>query len=194
MYTSLIFTITTENYDQIEWAYELSRELGVDITFYPEVSAYRFGNVDDGRAFTETQKEEILRQITNAYRKRNYYYFDDSNLYYLSKMFRNEEVCRCYGGLQSAYINWDGEVYACEGFNDKNFSFGNIKEKSSDAIWESDMAVKMRKYIKEGKCQPCFLACEILSSLRKEIFTVSGYTLRRRISSITDRYRLHQIS
>ncbi len=181
VYTSLVFTITPENYDQIEWAYDLSKALGVDINFYPEISACRFGNMGNNRCFTEEQKEKILRYIQNIYRHRNYYYFDDSSLYYLNKVFRNEEVCRCYGGLQSAFINWDGEVYACEGFHDRKFSFGSIKDEGIDSLWKSDRAFNMRKYVGENRCQPCFLACEILSSLRKEIFTVGHYALKRRI-------------
>lgn len=185
IYTSLIFTITKENYDQIEWMYDLSKKMKIDVNFYPEVNSYRFGNVDDERAFTEKQKKEILRQLKSVYRKRRYYYFDDSNLYYINRMFQNEQVCQCYGGLQSAFINWDGEVYPCEGFNDKRFSFGNIKEQPFDEIWKSDNAEEMRNYIKEGKCQPCYLACEIVQSLRKEIFPVISYTVKRRLWNST---------
>jgi MoaA/NifB/PqqE/SkfB family radical SAM enzyme len=181
VYCSLLFTITKENYDQIEWADDLSRSLGVDISFYPEVDSYRFGMSDDERGFTNVQKAEILRQLKKIYDSRRFYYFDDTSLLFTMKALRGEPITPCYGGLQSAFVNWDGEVYACEGFNEPRFSFGNIKEEAFDDIFVSEKAAKMRTFIKDGKCQPCFLGCEILSSLRKQVLPMIGYTLKNRI-------------
>ncbi|MEE9214403.1 MAG: radical SAM protein [Thermodesulfobacteriota bacterium] len=181
VFTSLIFTITKENCNQIEWVYDLSKELRVDINYYPEVNSYRFENLNGERAFNEKQKDIVLKQLKNIFRKRKYYYFDDSTLYFISRMFQNKQVCQCHSGLQSAFINWDGEVYACEVFNQRRFSFGNIKENMFDEIWNSNKAGEIRKYIKEGKCQPCYLACEIIQSLRKEIFPIITYMCKRRL-------------
>ena len=181
-YTSLIFTITKENFDQITKAYEIAKQLGVDINFYPEINSYRFDKIDDSRCLSNEQKKTALKQFEGVVRKRRYYYFDDSILYYIRKTFKTEKVCDCYSGLQSAYINWDGVVYPCEGFSDKEFSFGNIKHKPFDDIWSSPDAKRVREYIKNDKCQPCFLACDIIPSLRKNIFAMLGYTLKQRLS------------
>lgn len=180
VHTSLVFTITMENYDQIEWAYELSRKLDVDINFYPEISSYRFGEDVNERTFNEMQKKEILRQLKNVYQKRSYYYFDDSNLYFINKMLQHEQVCRCYAGLQSVFINQLGDVYPCEGFNN-DLSFGNIKNQCLDDIWKTKRADSIRNFIAKGKCQPCFLACDIVPSLRNEIFSVLKFTLKNRL-------------
>lgn len=181
-YISLIFTITKENFDQITKAYEIAKQLGVDINFYPEINSYRFDKIDDSRCLSDEQKKTALEQIENVVRKRRYYYFDDSTLYYICKTFKNKKVCDCYSGLQSAYINWDGTVYPCEGFSDEEFSFGNIKHKPFEDIWSSPDAKRVREYIKNDKCQPCFLACDIILSLRKNIFAMLGYTLKQRLS------------
>jgi MoaA/NifB/PqqE/SkfB family radical SAM enzyme len=180
IYTSFLFTITKENFDQILWAQNLACRLGVDINFYPEVDSYRFGESEDGRGFTQFQVSEILRQLKEIYSKRRYYYFDDTSFLFTKKALYGEPITPCYGGLQSAFVNWDGEVYACEGFNDPRFSFGNIKKASFDDIFVSERAAKMRAFIKAGKCQPCFLGCEVLSSLRKEVVPMVGYTMRNR--------------
>lgn len=180
-YTSLIFTITDENFNQIEWAYELAKQLESEINFYPEVNSYRFGNQDGNRVLTEEHKKAVLKQLEGIFQNRKYYYFDDSTLYYTIKTFQNEQVCNCYAGLQSTFINWDGEVYPCEAFREKKFSFGNIKQASLDTIWCSTKAEKMRGYIRKGKCQPCFLSCEIVPSLRKEVLHMIGYALNRRL-------------
>ena len=180
VYASLLFTITKENYDQIGWTFELARRLGVDINFYPEVDSYRFGESEDGRGFTELQKSEILRQLKEIYSARRYYYFDDTSLLFTKKALHGEIIKPCYGGLQSAFVNWDGEVYACEGFSDRRFSFGNIKDQSFDEVFKSEKAKKIRAFIKADKCQPCFLGCEILSSLRKEVVPMAVYTIQRR--------------
>jgi radical SAM protein with 4Fe4S-binding SPASM domain len=180
-YTSLIFTITNENYNQIEWTYDLAKQLDSEINFYPEVNSYRFGNQDGNRVLTAEHKKAVVKQLEGIFQNRKYYYFDDSTLYYTLKTFQNEQVCNCYAGLQSAFINWDGEVYPCEAFRDNKFSFGNIKQASLDAIWRSAKADKVRRYIRKGKCQPCFLSCEILPSLRKEVLHMMAYTINRRL-------------
>jgi radical SAM protein with 4Fe4S-binding SPASM domain len=129
-----------------------------------------------------TFKENRIKLLKKyGLEKRKYYYFDDSTLHFISRMFQNRQVCQCHSGLQSAFINWDGEVYACEVFNQRRFSFGNIKENPFDEIWNSNKAREIRKYIKEGKCQPCYLACEIIPSLRKDIFPTITYTCKRRL-------------
>jgi radical SAM protein with 4Fe4S-binding SPASM domain len=180
-YVSFIFTITIENFDQIEWACELAKKLDAEINFYPEVDSYRFDNLNRKRALNQNQREVVLEQLERIFSDRKYYYFDDTTLYYTIKTFQNERVCNCYAGLQSAFINWDGEVYPCEAFNDTKFSYGNIKQAPFDEIWRSSKAMKTREYIKHGKCQPCFLSCDILPSLRKEILPMAAYTFKRRL-------------
>jgi len=184
-YTTFIFTITPENFDQIEWAYKLAGEVDSEINFYPEVNSYRFDKSDNDRTISDEQKKIAIKQLEAVIRNRGYYYFDDSTLYYTHKTFNNEKVCDCYSGLQNAYINWDGRVYPCEGFSSKDYSFGNIKHGSFDDIWISPDAKRVREYIKNDKCQPCFLACDIIPSLRKNILTMFAYTLKRRLISRT---------
>jgi len=178
---SLIFTITIENYDEISWAYKLANELSIMINFFPEVNSYKFRKINLREDFNYKQKAEVLSQLKEVYKKRKYYFFDDSVLLYINKMFANEQVCKCYAGLQSLFINPIGDVYPCEGFNNRRLSFGNIKEQGLDAIWRSEKAQAIREYIREGKCQPCYLACEIVPSLRKEIFPVLWFTLKNRL-------------
>lgn len=180
-YTSLIFTITKENFNQITKAYENAEHLGVDINFYPEVNSYRFDKVDNNRSLDDAQKVTVLSQLKTIFSKRKYFYFDDSTLYYTRKTYKTEKVCDCYSGLQSAYINWDGMVFPCEGLSGEEHSFGNIKNDSFANIWNSIEAKNVREYIRNDACQPCFLACDIIPSLRKNIFSMSWNTLNQRL-------------
>ena len=181
---SIIFTITPDNYKEMLWAYQFAQENRIMINFFPEVNSYRFEKTTSIKCFTDEQKAEILLQLRDIYRRRRYYYFDDSNLLYVNKMFANERVCRCYAGVQSLFINAYGEVYPCEGFNDIKLSLGNIRQQSLDIIWKSAKADSVRKFIREGKCQICYLACEIIPSLRKEIFPVVGFMLQERLQKL----------
>jgi len=179
---SFIYTITVENHDQIEWAYELAGELGMDINFYPETNSCRFDNTGNGRVLQDRQKFEVLKALKRVFAGRKFFYFDDSSLYFVEKMFGGEQVSRCYAGLQSLYIDWRGEVFPCEAINDERLSMGNIKDKGLDEIWISPEARRTRAHVRRGKCQPCYLACEVLGSLRKEPVKVLGYAIKRRIS------------
>jgi len=178
---SFIYTITVENHEQLQWAYELAEELGMDINFYPETTSYRFDNTGSRRGLLDEQKLEVLRAMKAVFSRRKFYYFDDSTLYFVERMFRGEQVSRCYAGLQSAYIDWRGEVFPCEAISDGRLSMGNIKRKALDEIWTSPEARRTRVHVMKGKCQPCYLACEVLGSLRKEPVKVLKYALKRRI-------------
>ncbi len=179
--TPINFTITKTNACYIGWAYEFAKELNAQISFFPEIRSNRLKNADEEFAYCKAEREEIIRQIKYVYNDRHYYYYDDSSLWFIDKALRNEQVCRCTSGLQNAFINSDGVVYPCEGLVDTPHYFGSIREMTFDDLWESERANKVREYIRQDKCQPCFLACDVLDSLRKRVLPVLGYMARNRL-------------
>ena len=165
----------------IGWAYEFAKQIGTPISFFPEIRSNRLRNADEEFEYTKLEREEIIRQLKSVYKGRHYYYFDDSSLWYIDKTLQKEQVCRCTSGLQSAFINGDGVVYPCEGLVDTPHYFGSIREMNFDDLWESERANKVREYIRQDMCQPCFLACDILDSLRSRVIPVLGYMAKNRL-------------
>ncbi len=179
--TVINFTITKTNVSYISWAYKFAQQINAQISFFPEIRSNRFKNADEEMEYTKLEREEIIRQLKSVYGDRHYYYYDDSSLWFIDKMLRKEQVCRCTSGLQSAFINWDGMVYPCEGLVDTPQYFGSIREMNFDDLWESERANKVREYIRQDMCQPCFLSCDVLDSLRKRVIPVLGYMARNRL-------------
>ncbi len=179
--TIILFTITKTNVSYISWAYKFAKQINAQISFFPEIRSNRLKNADEKIEYTKVEREEIIRQLKSVYDDRHYYYYDDSSLWFIDKTLRKEQVCRCTSGLQSAFINWDGMVYPCEGLVDTPQYFGSIREMNFDDLWESERANKVREYIRQDMCQPCFQSYDILDSLRKRVISVLGYMARNRL-------------
>ncbi len=69
----------------------------------------------------------------------------------------------CYAGIHGAFINYDGEVNACEVFNDAScnenaISMGNLRNYDMDFIklWNSQRAMEIRQQVNRNKiCENC---------------------------------------
>ena len=179
--TVINFTITKTNVSYINWTYKFAKQINAQISFFPEIRSNRYKNADGEMEYSKAEREEIIRQLKSVYGDRHYYYYDDSSLWFVDNTLRKEQVCRCTCGMQNAFINWDGLVYPCEGLVDTPHYFGSIREMNFDDLWESERATKVRDYIRQDMCQPCFLSCDILDSLRKRVIPVLGYMARNRL-------------
>lgn len=82
--------------------------------------------------------------------------------YSLTKeMLNNGHGLRCYAGLASAHISYDGELMACC-MNCE--SLGNIKEHDFKQLWFGKKAAEIRRSIRERNCS-CNLANANLTNL-----------------------------
>ena len=76
-----------------------------------------------------------------------------------------KQVIPCYAGISNIHLNYDGTIWACcvSGYA---HSMGNIRDYDFDydALYNSQKAKEVRKYIKEGNCY-CPLANQSYSNM-----------------------------
>lgn len=159
--TSLIFTITKENCDQILWAWEFAKKRNLNILFNPEMD---YGRLDPekGRELTDGQKKIALSQLKKIYSERKRLFFDYTYLLFFKKYYEHRPITdKCYAGTNSIYIDFNGDIYPCENRVGKIKPWGNIKEKFT-------LPRDHYKNIKKLECyKTCYLQCEMVRNLRK---------------------------
>jgi MoaA/NifB/PqqE/SkfB family radical SAM enzyme len=179
---TLIFTITRHNIDEMLWASDFAGAEGFEINYYPEIEAARFEKTKPAPPFNDEQKEKILRNLAEIYRRRGHFYFDDSNWLYVQRFFSGRNVTSCEAGRQNIFVNWDGRVYPCEGLPGTEQHLGTLKEQSLDSIWKSTRAGEVRRFIRRDACQPCYIACDLIPSLRKKVPSMLWHSLKNRFA------------
>ncbi|MDD5012049.1 MAG: radical SAM protein [Candidatus Nanoarchaeia archaeon] len=159
--TSLIFTVTKENYDQLLWAWEFAKEKNMNILFSPEMDYGRLNHVGD-RTLSKEQKQIVLNQLKKIYGERKRGFFDYTYLLFFRKFYEKKNITnKCYAGTNSIYIDYTGNIYPCENLVGRISALGNIKNNFTIPRNYSSM-------IKKSKCyEGCYLLCEMVRNLRK---------------------------
>ncbi len=96
----------------------------------------------------------------------------------------------CTAGALTGVIQTEGDVYPCEMLDEK---LGNLRENGYDfpAIWRSERALEVRRWIRETKCyciHQCFLSNNILFNPRmipRFLLTYLGLKWSKMISRIS---------
>jgi len=75
-----------------------------------------------------------------------------------------KQVIPCFSGRLRYVLDCYGNVYPCFIYNAK---IGNLRDYKYDfeSLMKSEKAEKIRKIIREGKCDNCCLTCELLPSM-----------------------------
>jgi len=159
------FTITRENYKDLNKTYLLSKKLNAG--FHAELAQisgiyYMNRNYDTIRHDELLELTPILEKIISD-SKQN---FNPVSIYYremLKLPFNSQRWWKCYSGLHSVFINAYGDVYPCIMLD---FKLGNIRQSSFDNIWKSGHARKIRSWINKKTCN-CWTPCEALPTITR---------------------------
>jgi len=78
---------------------------------------------------------------------------------------KKKQVIPCYAGISNIHLNYDGNIWPCCVLGYAH-SMGNIRDYDFDydAVYNSQKAKEVRKYIKEGNCY-CPLANQSYSNM-----------------------------
>lgn len=160
--SSLIFTVTKENYDQILFAWDFAKKTNLNILISPEMNYGRLNN-DGSRKLNISQQKKVLAQLKKIYSERKRFFFDDTYLFFFKQFYQNQNITNiCYAGTNSVYIDYTGEIYPCENLVGKVPAFGNIKT-------QFKIPEDYRKIVNKTKCyKECYLLCEMIRNLRKQ--------------------------
>jgi len=168
-----IHTVVSKlNIDDILATYDFVKELGPD-SYIAEVAEERSELFNIGRDITPlpnsyaTVMVEFMRRIRRDYLPRGR---DTSKVtqafrlvYYqiaIDVLRQHKQIIPCYAGIASCQITPFGDVWPCCTLGDTKI-MGNLREVEYDfnRIWTSDLAKRVRKFIRNRNC-----ACPLASA------------------------------
>jgi len=162
----IAFTASDGNLEQIDKAYQLSLDLGVQFSFAAAQSSTIFFQADGNSMLTRravfAQQVDSLaaRELRGWHPKRWYRALFETRLkhFVLGQMPFNG----CSAGSNSFYLSPDGTVFPC---NIMNAPLGNLREQSFAELWSAPRAVEVRRRV--DRCpHPCFMICSSASDMR----------------------------
>jgi len=177
---SIKYTIMPENWQYISETFDLAQSMGFGFTAKPYLFSGILGNTGDVQ-FTseqirsiETQINEIDRaikeqhfrpfQVWRSIARHADRIFHRELIHYLQRYYLQGDtrgLYRCDSSFMSVMIHCDGKIYSCPKLMKP---MGDLKHHTLEAVWESEQAWAVRKYIQSGACA-CFSQCDMMPSL-----------------------------
>lgn len=172
------FTITPENWRDLEEAFRVSDSLGVPLLVnFAHESPHYYGNPNLPQ-MPEDHLDEIQIQLQNIAEKRQRgesltQWILDPYPFFLQGCTRHQRMkCQlvpCHSGTHSLYLDPHGTVYPCIMLDR---SLGNIREMDFSDLWTSAKACEVRRSIVAGDCH-CWVACEAVPSVVRGLRSVA---------------------
>ena len=174
---SLGFTIGSENWKDLMFAYKMSKEFGIDFTTRPvNFSEVYYLNTNERPNIGLNQNEiaeieKILKDLESKMLKDKTYLQGLNTKIYLRGILRYlngpfERFFPCYSGSLSLAIDPLGNVFPCLYMSEK---LGNIRENRLEDIWKSKKAGEVWKRINKGLCPNCWVECESQKNITYEL-------------------------
>ncbi len=153
------FLLLKENYEDVEKATVLAKEIGVD---YFSVKPYSKHPLSINNAGTEIDYSKWigLEEKLVKYNSSLFKVIFRKNA--MMRRLREKPYQRCLGLPFWAYINSYGEVYPCSTFLGlKEYCMGNIHQESFSQIWEGEKRKRIMKRIAEMDARKCRELCRL---------------------------------
>jgi len=162
-------TISPNNYDQIEAAFQISKQLGTEFSCFLADKGDYFDNVAENISYdlTEEQKAIVIKSLKKF---KYHYYMDNLRLMIQGKKKR---TLPCYSGFTSIVIDPYGDVRPCIILPD---TFGNIRDSSLKQIMHNEKAFCIKQKVR--KCKSCWNQCEVSTSAIVYPFDVMWWFIR----------------
>lgn len=149
--TQMNVTITSRNIDNLEWNYNMAKELNVDKLFYRRVVPYGKAKVNRDVLPDKELYYSKIKKLSKLDSKDLKVAIDDPILNVLNNI-DNSEYIACGAGINNLGISSDGDVYPCIFLREK---LGNLREDKLINIWNNNDTLKKLRERKIEKCGTC---------------------------------------
>ena len=149
--TQMNVTITSSNINNLEWNYNIAKEIHVDKVFYRRVVPY--GKAKTNKYVLPEKKlyYEQIRKLSKLDSKDLQVSIDDPILNVLNNI-QSTEYIACGAGINNLGISSEGDVYPCIFLREK---IGNLKTDKLVDIWNNSITLKNLRERKIEKCGEC---------------------------------------
>lgn len=183
------FGCTVSNYNSKDMLrlYQLSRSLGLEFATASFHNSYYFHKEDN----VVTNKDEVISdfeqliewQLQEKHPKSWFRAFLNMGL--INYIEGNRRMLPCEAGSANFFIDPWGEVYPCNGMEEKYWkeSMGNIHEHDFNTIWNSEQAEKVRAMVR--RCpKNCWMVGTAAPIMKKYIKHPLMWVLKNKLRSL----------
>ena len=181
-------TVSNRNSEDMLWLYKLSKHLKLEFATATFHNSYYFHKDNN---FVTNQDEVIanFKKLIEYLLKENSpksWYRAFFNLGLINYIKGGKRMLPCEAGLANFFIEPYGEVYPCNGLEDKIWkeSMGNIYDFDKfEDLWYSEQAQKVRGLVK--KCpKNCWMIGTASPVMKKYLKHPTGWVIKNKIKSI----------
>ncbi|MBR4118544.1 MAG: radical SAM protein [Bacteroidales bacterium] len=185
------FGITVSNHNSADMLslYKLSKSLGMEFATAAFHNSYYF-HKDDNQI---TNKDEVcgnFKTLMEWQLKENSpksWFRAYFNMGLINYIHGNRRLLPCEAGLVNFFVDPFGEVYPCNGMEEKHWkeSMGNIKDvESFDEIWQSEQANRIREKVRNCP-KNCWMVGTASPVMKKYITTPMKWVMKNKWNTIT---------
>jgi radical SAM protein with 4Fe4S-binding SPASM domain len=184
-------TVSNHNSEDMLWLYELGKSMGLEFATASFHNSYYFHKDDN----LITNTEEVcnnFRELATRQMKENSpksWFRALFNLGLVRYVNQERRMLPCEAGTVNFFIDPYGEVYPCNGLEEKYWkqSMGNIRDgKSFEEIWCSSRADEVRA--KVASCpKNCWMVGTASPVMHKYVKKIAPWIVRNKIKSLLGR-------
>jgi len=161
--------------------YELSNALDYEFATATLHNSHYFHKLDNRIEDKDMVCNEFSKLIedllkSNSVKKWFRAYFNFGLMNYI---YGGKRLLPCEMGMESCFIDPDGDVLACNGMEVK-VSMGNIKDMTFDEIWNSEKAEEVRRLVRNCDRQ-CWMVGSAVPAIMKYIHKPALWVIRNKL-------------
>jgi len=175
-------TVSDKNAKDMIELYYLSEMMGLEFATAAVHNAFYFHKFDNRFEHPEIAVEEfkkLIRELLKSRKIKNWFraYFNYGLINYIRG---NPRLLPCEMGYDSFFIDPYGEILSC---NVVERSFGNLKDKTFEDIWNSKTAEVIRQEVKT--CQKnCWMIGSVSQQMKKYIWKPMFWIVKNRFNMV----------
>lgn len=181
-------TVSNQNSNDMLWLYRLAKELKVEFATAAFHNSFYFHKEDN----IITNKNEVIgnfKTLIESLLKENNpksWFRAFFNLGLINYINEGKRMLPCEAGLANFFIEPYGDVYPCNGLEDKIWkeSMGNIKDFSNfEDLWNSAQANKVRNLVQSCP-KNCWMVGTAAPVMKKHIIHPAKWVAKNKIKSL----------
>jgi len=181
-------TVSNKNSGDLIWLYRLARELGFEFataTFHNSFYFHKDDNIVTDKDVVIENFSRLITELLKENSPKSWFraWFNLGLIHYIKGERR---MLPCQAGTANFFIEPYGDVYPCNGLEDKYWkeSMGNIYDVSNfEELWFSDQATRVRSLV--SNCpKNCWMVGTAAPMMKKHIFHPARWVLKNKIKSL----------
>jgi radical SAM protein with 4Fe4S-binding SPASM domain len=181
-------TVSNQNSGDMLWLYELSKTLNMEFataTFHNSYYFHRDDNVVDNQDQVIDDFHELIERLLKQNHPKAWFraFF---NLGLINYIRGEKRMLPCQAGTVNFFVEPYGDIYPCNGLEDRYWkeSMGNLKDVDAfKELWFSDQARKVRQLV--ATCpKNCWMVGTAAPVMRKYISHPAKWVIKNKLKSM----------